>query len=264
MLGAIVGDIVGSIYEGGNIKTTQFPFFSEFCFFTDDTVLTIAVADAILEGGTQLDRHDLYVDKFHDYFCMYPEAGYGDSFYRWADQRRRTPYGSWGNGSAMRVSPIGYAYEALEEVLREAQLSAEVTHDHPEGIKGAQAVASAVYLARTGEGKSEIRSFIEKRFEYDLSETIDEIRPRYYFDVSCQGSVPQALTAFLEGEDFEDAIRKAISLGGDSDTIGCITGAVAGAFWGVPDEIAEQAMGHLDDRLRAVVEEFSQSYCERD
>jgi ADP-ribosylglycohydrolase len=264
MLGAIVGDIVGSIYEGSNIKTTEFPFIHELCFFTDDTVLTIAVADAILEGGTQLDRHDLYIDKFHDYFCMYPGAGYGDSFFRWADFRRRTPYGSWGNGSAMRVSPIGYAHETLEEVLQEAKISAEVTHDHPEGIKGAQAVASAVYLACHRTSKAEIRSYIEKTFEYDLNETIDEIRQRYYFDVSCQGSVPQALIAFMEGEGFEDAVRKAISIGGDSDTIGCITGAVAGAFWGVPDEIADRAMGLLDDRLRAVVEEFSQAYCERD
>jgi len=264
MIGAIVGDIVGSVYEGSNIKTTKFPFFNEFCFFTDDTVLTIAVADAILEGGTQLDRHELYVDKFHDYFCLYPDAGYGDTFFRWADRRQRAPYGSWGKGSAMRVSPIGYAYETLDEVLKEAKLSAEVTHDHPEGIKGAQAIASAVFLARQGASKDEIRSYIETTFAYDLSETIEEIRPRYFFDVSCQGSVPQALIAFLEGEDFEDAVRKAISIGGDSDTIGCMAGAVAGAFWGVPDEIADQAMGFLDDRLRPIVEEFMQSYCARE
>lgn len=264
MLGAIVWDIVGSLYEGSNIKTTKFPFFSEFGFFTDDTVLSVAVADAILEGGTQLDRHDLYIDRFHDYFCLYPEAGYGDSFFRWADQRRRTPYGSWGNGSAMRVSPIGYAFETLEEVLSEAKICAEVTHDHPEGIKGAQAVASAVYLAHRRVDKAEIRKYIEQQFAYDLSETIDEIRPRYYFDVSCQGSVPQAMTAFLEGEDFEDAVRKAISIGGDSDTIGCITGAVAGAYWGVPEDIEVQAIGYLDARLVGVIDEFRQSYCMRD
>lgn len=264
MLGAIVGDIVGSLYEASNIKTTRFPFFSEFGFFTDDTVLTVAVADAILEGGTQIDRHDLYIDKFHDYFCLYPDAGYGDSFFRWADTRQRTAYGSWGNGSAMRVSPVGYAFETVNEVLAEAKICAEVTHDHPEGIKGAQAVASAVFLAHNGSDKPEIQQFIQEKFGYDLSETIDEIRSRYFFDVSCQGSVPPAITAFLEGDNFEDAIRKAISIGGDSDTIACITGAIAGAFWGVPDDIEIQAIGYLDTRLVGVTDEFRQTYCTRD
>lgn len=205
MIGAIAGDIIGSIYEGRPIKTTEFPLFHRLCHPTDDTVLTVALADSIL------NRTD-YVRCLKDYFHRYPQAGYGGSFVRWAMSLSTSPYNSWGNGSAMRVSPVGFAYDSLEEVLAEAGRSAEVTHNHPEGVKGAQTTAAAVFLARTGKSKEEIKQYVEQTFAYDLSRRLDDIRPSYQFDVSCQGTVPPAIIAFLESRDFEDAIRKAISL----------------------------------------------------
>jgi ADP-ribosylglycohydrolase len=217
-------------------------------------VLTIAVAESILTGG------DL-VDLLKDYARSYPGAGYGGTFRRWAESESREPYNSWGNGAAMRVSPVGFAYDVQDEVLLRARWTAEVTHNHPEGIKGAQATAAAVYLARTGCGKEEIRDFIERKFQYDLSARLDDIRPAYKFDVSCQGSVPQAILAFLESTDYESAVRLAISLGGDSDTIACITGGIAQAYYGgVPDSIREQALARLDDRLCGVLEEFESRF----
>ena len=254
MLGAIAGDIIGSIYERNGIKTKDFPVFSPGCRFTDDTVLTVAIADAILNGGE-------YAERLKQYYRRYPKAGYGKSFRDWGESDSSEPYNSWGNGSAMRVSPVGFAFDNLDTVLREAKRTAEVTHNHPEGIKGAQATAAAVFLARTGNDKAAIKSYIETTFNYNLEQTLNQIRPSYRFDVSCQGSVPQAIIAFLESTDFEDAIRNAVSLGGDSDTIACIAGGIAQAFYnGVPEPIAQQALGYLDDYLRGVTLEFMSRY----
>lgn len=254
MLGAIVGDIIGSVYEWNNIKTKQFRLFRSESRFTDDTVLTVAITDAILNQGD-------YTDTLKHYHQRFPGAGYGGTFNAWAGSSNREPYNSWGNGSAMRVSPVSYAFDNLEQVLQEAKRSAAVTHNHPEGIKGAQATAAAVFLARTGQSKPEIKTYIESTFAYDLSQTLDAIRPSYQFDVSCQGSVPQAITAFLESMDFEDAIRNAISLGGDSDTIACIAGSIAEAFYGgVPEAIAQETIIRLDQRLMDVVEAFATRY----
>jgi ADP-ribosylglycohydrolase len=197
----------------------------------------------------------------HDYFHAYPNAGYGGTFFLWASSRRREPYKSWGNGSAMRVSPVAYVGTNLDEVLAEARRSAEVTHDHEQGIRGAQAVAAAIFLARTGSTKGQIRRFIEERFDYFLDETLDELRPTYPFDASCQWSVPPSIIAFLESTGYEDAVRNAISLGGDADTMACIAGAIAEAYYGgVPAAIAEPVLARLDDRLRSVVREFRERY----
>ncbi|MHC4341777.1 MAG: ADP-ribosylglycohydrolase family protein, partial [Planctomycetota bacterium] len=199
--------------------------------------------------------------KFHEYTRAYPDRCYGGGFFQWVQAGSREPYNSWGNGSAMRVSPVAFAFETLEEVLAEAKRSAEVTHDHPEGIRGAQATAAAVFWARQGESKDRIRGWVDDRFGYDLSRTVDDIRPGYAFDVSCQGTVPEAITAFLDSEDYEDAIRLAISLGGDADTLACITGGIAGAFYGgVPGEIAERALAVLDESLRGTVDAFCDKY----
>jgi len=254
MIGAIAGDIIGSVYEGNSIKTKNFPLFSKACTFTDDTVLTVALADSILNNVP-------YVNKLKEYYRDYPWAGYGGSFQRWAASDSNKPYNSWGNGSAMRVSPIGFAYDDLESVLEKASLSAEVTHNHPEGIKGAQATAVAIFFARTGKDKVAIKDYIENKFGYNLSTPLESIRPTYYFDVSCQGSVPQAITAFLESENYEDAIRNAISLGGDSDTMACITGGIAQAFYGkVPDFIQEQVFNLLPKRLSDITQRFTAKY----
>ena len=244
MLGAIAGDIIGSVYEAVPIKTPFFyPLFDPRCRPTDDTVLTVALADSILTGAD-------YGDKLREYFRLYPHAGYGGTFVRWAALRCRTPYNSWGNGSAMRVSPVGFAYDTLDEVLLRARQSAEVTHNHPEGVKGAQATAAAVFLARDRTPKEEIGSYIEGTFGYDLGRRLDDIRPGYAFDVSCQGTVPEALIAFLEADGYEDAVRKAISLGGDSDTLACITGGIAGAYYGVPEDIRAEAWARLTQPAR--------------
>jgi ADP-ribosylglycohydrolase len=254
MLGAIAGDIIGSIYEFRNIKTKKFPLFDSKCFFTDDTVMTVAVADTILNGGQ-------YVAKFKQYYRKYPGAGYGNMFHRWALSDSSTAYNSWGNGSAMRVSAVGFAFDDLETILHEAKRSAEVTHNHPEGIKGAQATAAAIFLARTGSAKHDIQSYIEANFSYDLSQSLDEIRPSYQFNESCQETVPQAIRAFLESTDFEDAMRNAVSLGGDTDTLTCITGGIAQAFYGgVPKAISKQTLERLDEPLRAITERFMAKY----
>jgi ADP-ribosylglycohydrolase len=254
MLGAIAGDIIGSVYERENIKTKQFPLFRPESRFTDDTVLTVAIAEVLLHQGD-------YTDTLKQYYQQFPHAGYGGTFKAWAGSSSREPYNSWGNGSAMRVSPVAYAFDDLEQVLQEAKVSAEATHNHPEGIKGAQATATAIFLARTGQSQAEIKTYVESTFGYDLSQTLEAMRPHYRFDVSCQGSVPQAITAFLESTDFEDAIRNAISLGGDSDTIACIAGSIAEAFYGeVPAAIAEETIMRLDQRLLDVVETFRKRY----
>lgn len=263
MLGAIIGDIVGSTYEFNNIKTKDFPFFTEGSECTDDSILTFATADWLLHGG---DIARIYSDYATRYPC--PMGGYGTSFNGWVIRSQRlgdyAPYNSCGNGSAMRVSPVGWAFNTKEEVLHYAKLSAECTHNHPEGIKGAQATALCILMARKGTSKEQIRQAIEDEFGYDLSLTIDEIRPRYSWEgpdnrgdgATCQGSVPQAIRAFLDGNDFEDCIRNAISIGGDSDTIGCITAAIAEAFYGISQDIRERAMGYLPENLQKLVMEF--------
>ncbi|KUG04088.1 putative hydrolase [hydrocarbon metagenome] len=254
MLGAIIGDIVGSVYEWSPVKTIEFDLFSPRSRFTDDTVLTVAVADAILH---QKD----YARTIWAYGRKYPHAGYGGSFANWLKSNDLQPYGSFGNGSAMRVSPVGFAFDTEDEVLTEALRTAQVTHNHPEGIKGAQATALAIWIARQGKSKAEIKEKLERRFAYDLSRTLDDIRPAYSFDVSCQGSVPESIIAFLESNNYEDAVRKAISLGGDSDTMACIAGGIAQAFYKeIPEPMVNQAWLLLDDDLKKIVEQFKQRY----
>lgn len=251
MLGAIAGDIIGSVFERHNVKHTTFPLFSEGSRFTDDTVLTLAVAESIMEGKG-------YGQTLREYGRRYPRAGYGGMFLEWVFSPEMGPYNSFGNGSAMRVSPVGFAYGELEKVLEEGMRSAAVTHNHPEGIKGAQAAAAAVFLARQGRGKGDIRSYVTEAFGYNLEQTLDEIRPHYSFDVTCQGSVPQAIIAFLESDDYEDAVRKAISIGGDSDTIACITGGIAQAFYGyIPAHIVSKCRELLPAELLAVLDRFN-------
>jgi len=250
MLGAIVGDVVGSVHESAGTKTKDFPLLVPRSTFTDDSVLTVAVADWLMGAG------DL-IDVLHRYTAAYPGAGFGSGFLRWALHRRREPYGSFGNGAAMRVSPVGFAFDTLDEVLDASRRSAMVTHDHPEGVRGAQATAVAVLLARKGFSKRQVRDEIEQRFDYDLGRSVDEIRPDYRFDITCQGTVPAAIVAFLDSLDFEDAIRNAISLGGDADTLACIAGGIAEAFYGgVPAHLADAVRARLDPPLVAVVDRF--------
>jgi len=254
MLGAIAGDVIGSIYEGRPLKREDFPLFHRRSTFTDDTVLTVAVAHAILEDGD-------YASSLKLFGRRYPNAGYGGFFLHWLFAAQSEPYNSWGNGSAMRVSPIGFAFDSPEEVLSEAKKSAEVTHNHPEGIKGAEATALAILLARVGASKAEIRREIAEFFSYDLDRRLEKIRPTYRFDVSCQGSVPESIIAFLESEDFTDAIRKAISLGGDSDTMACIAGGIAQAFYKeIPEEITSEVRSRLPQEFLSIVDRFESTY----
>jgi ADP-ribosylglycohydrolase len=280
MFGAIIGDIVGSVYEWLNIKTKDFPLFRDDCFFTDDTVMTIATADAIMNGGEKDD----FIDAYKKWGRLYPNSGYGSGFGNWIHSDSRKPYNSWGNGSAMRVSPcawvMNYGYCARtgmwpENGKERAKRSAEVTHNHPEGIKGALAVTDAIFMCRfysagfgddmgntvkdemtLDEWKLKIRKHIEETYGYDLSLTLDEIRPTYKFNESCQDTVPQAITAFLECSDFEDAIRNAISLGGDSDTLAAITGSIAEAAYGIPEPIKEKALAYLDEPMKDVLRKW--------
>ena len=250
MLGAIAGDIIGSVYEHRNIKSKEFPLFSPYCRFTDDTILTVALADAILT-----DRP--YDQLMRDYYLDHPMAGFGGSFHKWASNPEMPAYNSWGNGSAMRTSPVGWAFSTIEDVMEKAKQYASITHNHPEGIKGAQAVAACIFLARSGHSKDSIREFVVNNIGYGLNESIEVIRPSYQFDVSCQGSVPQAITAFLESIDFEDTIRNAISIGGDSDTIACIAGSIAEAFYkGIPEEIADVVIMYVPHDMKEIIEQF--------
>jgi ADP-ribosylglycohydrolase len=261
MLGAALGDIVGSPYEfdKNNIKTTDFPLFSPGSCFTDDTVMTFAVAAGLMSGfGNEKETEAEIVNAMRLFGALYPDAGYGYRFSCWLRSAVPAPYGSFGNGSAMRVSAAAWLYDTLADVETYASASARVTHNHPEGVKGAAATASAIYLARTGHSKEAIKSYIQKTYGYDLSRTLDDIRPSYRHVESCQETVPEAITAFLESGGFEDALRKAVSLGGDSDTLAAITGSIAEGFYGIPDELKETALGMLDDRLRAVYERFRQ------
>ena len=259
ILGGLAGDLIGSVYENHPIKDPHFqPLFNEKCCITDDSVLTVATMHALLNKDVGKDTYP-YADAYRTYGRRYPDAGYGASFIRWFQDNSGGPYNSWGNGSAMRVSPIGWAFNDREVVLREAKLSAEVTHNHPEGVKGAQATALAIYLARRGTSKADIRRDIERTFGYDLSsKSLDDIRPDYAFDVSCQGSVPESILCFLEGESIEEAIRLAVSLGGDSDTQACIAGSIAEAFYGPLDgEFAAQVRAALPAELQSTVDQFS-------
>ncbi len=258
MYGAILGDIIGSPYEfdRGN-KSKDFPLFSKGSAFTDDTVMTIAVAEAAMDllcephGGRTKMIHAM--KKFGR---LFPDAGYGGMFRHWLQQAAPQPYGSYGNGSAMRVSAVAWLFDDLESVRAVARLSAEVSHNHPEGIKGAEATASAIYLARTGSTKPEIKAYIEEHFGYDLSRTCDRIRPHYRHVETCQETVPEAITAFLEGESFEDVIRTAVSLGGDCDTLTCIAGSIAEGFYGVPEHLKQECRSRLPKELRKVLERF--------
>ena len=258
MLGAIIGDIIGSIYERINIKTTEFRLFQWRCRPTDDSVMTLAVAQALLDTrGQDTEKvNAALVKEMQRIGRRYPDAGYGGRFISWLDAEDPRPYGSYGNGSAMRVSAAGWLYPTLEETRRMAALTASVTHNHPEGVKGAESVASAIFLARTGAGKAEIKAYIEANFGYELDTPLDVIRPGYKFDVSCQGSVPQAIRAFLEGTDYESTVRLAVSIGGDSDTIACIAGGMAEAMYGVPEEIREVGLTYLPEDLRLIFERF--------
>lgn len=254
MIGAIAGDIIGSVFEQNPIKTTTFPLFTKTSRFTDDTVLSVAIADAIL------NRTD-YAIALKTYGRMYPAAGYGMSFFSWMQSDDPKPYNSWGNGSAMRVSAVGFAFDSDREVLGAAENSAAVTHNHPEGIKGAQATALAIFLARQGAAKSDIRRHIRDRFHYNLDRSLAEIRPHYTFDISCQGSVPESIIAFLESWNFEDAIRLAVSLGGDSDTMACIAGGIAQAYYGhIPGDIIVQVRRRLPEAFLDIIDQFNSTY----
>jgi len=254
MIGAVAGDVIGSVYEQANIKTKDFPLFQRDCVFTDDTVMLLALADAFLHGRD-------FGTNFRRFYSWYPRAGYGNMFKAWAVDPSREAYNSFGNGSAMRVAAVAYACDAAKEVLEKAEESAAVTHNHSEGIKGAKAIALATFLARTGKTKDAILNAVVDVTGYDLEFSLDEIRDDYIFDATCQGSVPQALVAFREGIDFEDVIRSAVSIGGDSDTIACMAGAVAGAYFcSVPSEISDEVRGRLDERLAGVLELFEERF----
>lgn len=260
MYGAILGDIIGSPFEfDRGSKSKEFPLFSANSRFTDDSVMTIAVANAFLDAQPNADiewiRQRL-ISSMKKYGKLFPRAGYGGMFRRWLKCDDPQPYGSFGNGSAMRVSSVAWLYNDLDTVRSMAKLSAEVSHNHPEGIKGAEATASAIYLARTGSTKAEIKSYIEENFGYNLNRTCDEIRPNYHHVETCQETVPEAITAFLEGESFEDVIRTAVSLGGDCDTLTCIAGSIAEGFFGIPETLKQECRNRLPDELRKVLDQF--------
>ena len=261
MYGAILGDIIGSsfkFYRGD--KTKEFDLFTKGCDFTDDSVMTIAVGEALLAVGpeaTVKEIEEAVVTNMQDWGKRYPYAGYGGRFRYWLRERNPKPYGSYGNGSAMRVSAVGWLYDSLERTREVARATANVTHNHPEGIKGAEATASAIYMARNESSKEEIKEYIEREFHYNLDRTLDEIRPGYHMDETCQRTVPEAIIAFLESKDFEDAIRNAVSLGGDTDTLGAITGSIAEAFYGIPAVLLAECRNRIDDGLMTdVLDEF--------
>lgn len=254
MLGAIAGDIIGSVYEAAPVKTTEFPLFSPASRFTDDTVMSVALADALLRDAP-------YAACMRRWGRRYPDAGYGRAFHAWLMDEAAGPYQSWGNGAAMRVSPVGFACASEAALLEQAARSAAVSHDHPEGIRAAQAIALSIFLARHGEDKGAIRRRITAGFGYNLRRTLAQIRPHYRFDVSCQGSVPESLIAFFESQDYESAVRNAVSLGGDSDTMACIAGGVAQAYYGgVPEWIRAEVWRRLPADMRAVVAAFERRY----
>lgn len=258
MLGAITGDIIGSRFEFNGIKSTDFDLFGRGCRYTDDSAMTMAVAEWLLDDP--LHTHEVLEQKMVKYGELDPNAGYGGMFSEWlfypdaiSPSGRRKPYNSFGNGSAMRVSAVGWMFDTLEETERVAEISASITHNHPEGIKGAQATATAIFMARNRASKVEIRDYVATKFQYDLSRTIEQIRPEYGFEVSCQKSVPEAIIAFLDSNDYESAIRLAISLGGDADTQACIAGGIAEAFYGMPDDLFEDIGYHLPPIYKNII-----------
>lgn len=267
MYGAISGDMIGCPYEfDSGDKSKVFPLFIKESNFTDDSVMTVAVAEALMDTLGQDDKtvKAALIKSMQKWGHRYPDAGYGGMFYCWLLAENPGPYGSYGNGSAMRVSAAGWLYDTLEETRHMAKLTAEVTHNHPEGIKGAEATAAAIYMARTGRSKEEIKAYIIREFGYDLSRTCDEIRPTYYHIESCQQTVPEAITAFMEGTDFEDVIRTAVSLGGDCDTLTCIAGGMAEAFYGMPDAIRDEVRKRLPADMRMVCERFESTVKEKE
>lgn len=258
MLGAIIGDIVGSCYEFNGIKTTEFELFQIYSRYTDDSVMTMAVAEWLLDDP--MHTHEVLEEKMVKYGNLNINVGYGGHFLQWLffpkalfPDGKRKPYNSFGNGSAMRVSAVGWMFDSLEETERVAEISASITHNHPEGIKGAQATAAAIFMARNGAGKEEIRDYISKKYNYDLNRTCDQIRPSYGFEVSCQKSVPESIIAFLDSTDFESTVRLAVSLGGDSDTQACIAGGIAEAFYGIPDDMVIAATGYLPQYFKETI-----------
>ncbi len=257
IIGTICGDIIGSTREFNSIKTKDFDLFESRSGFTDDTVMTLAIATWLVRDKTS---EDVLIEELQSFGCKYPNAGYGGMFSRWIREENPQPYGSWANGSAMRVSPCAWVADSLEEAQDLAYKSAAVTHNHPEGIKGALATVDAVYLARIGASKNEIKDHVETRYQYDLSRSVDEIRPYYSFDVSCAGSVPESIICFLEADDFEDAIRNTVSLGGDADTQAAIAGSIAAAYWDVPKRIAYKAIHRLDYRLLNAFIDFEEKF----
>ena len=261
MYGAILGDIIGSPFEfDRGDKTKNFDLFSKGCDFTDDSVMTIAVGEALLAVGTEATVkkiEEAVVTNMQDWGKRYPYAGYGGRFSHWLKEKSPKPYGSYGNGSAMRVSAAGWLYDSLERTREVARATANVTHNHPEGIKGAEATASAIYMARNGSSKEEIKEYIEGEFHYNLDRTLDEIRPEYHMDETCQRTVPEAIIAFLESKNFEDAVRNAVSLGGDTDTLGAITGSIAEAFYGIPTELLAECRSRIEEGLMLdILDEF--------
>jgi ADP-ribosylglycohydrolase len=257
MLGAIVGDFVGSVHEFNAPKRKDFPLVDPGCSVTDDSLLTVAVAEWLLDGINITER-------FHELVATYPRAGWGGMFYQWCSARRHEPYDSFGNGAAMRVSPVGWAFPTLAETIAAAGESAAVTHNHPEGIKGAQATAVAIFLARSKHDKVLIKREIESRFGYGLDRTVDDVRPTYQFNEACQETVPEAILAFLDGSDFEDTLRNAVSLGGDADTLACIAGGIAHAYYGtVPENLASAALASLPAPLRGAWDRFRDRFMSR-
>lgn len=262
MYGAILGDIIGSPFEfDRGSKTKEFDLFTRECGFTDDSVMTVAIAEALLAVGSdagESEIKDAAAANMQDWGRRYPHAGYGGKFRQWLKERNPKPYGSYGNGSAMRVSAAGWLYPTIERTREVAELTAAVTHNHPEGIKGAVATASCIFLARNGASKDEIRKYVEDEFHYNLNRTLDEIRPFYHHVESCQQTVPEAITAFMEAKDFEDAIRNAVSLGGDTDTLAAITGSIAEAFFGIPAVLKAECRNRIDPEMCQVLEIFDE------
>lgn len=260
MLGAIIGDIVGSKYEFNNIKTKEFELFDKDCFFTDDSVMTLAVAKSLLEycpNPSELDLNQIAIKNMYSFGKKYPNRGYGGRFAMWLIREETKPYNSFGNGAAMRVSACGFAAKSLNEAKELSKKVTEVTHNHPEGLKGAEATAVAIYMAKIGLSKLEIKKYIRKHY-YKLDFTLDDIRATYEFNETCQDTVPQAIEAFLESESFEDAIRNAISIGGDSDTLAAITGSIAEAYYGIPKKIQKKALSYLDSYQKEIIKDFYQ------
>lgn len=262
MYGAILGDIIGSPFEfDRGSKTKEFDLFTRGCGFTDDSVMTVAIAETLLAVGPDASESEIKeaaAANMQDWGRRYPHAGYGGRFRQWLKERNPKPYGSYGNGSAMRVSAAGWLYPTIERTREVAELTAAVTHNHPEGIKGAVATASCIFLARNGASKDEIRKYVEDEFHYDLNRTLDEIRPFYHHVESCQQTVPEAITAFMEAKDFEDAIRNAVSLGGDTDTLAAITGSIAEAFFGIPAVLKAECRNRIDPEMCQVLEIFDE------